>query len=153
VFLSLFSAAFALATTLVAVPPFIIEPLGMQDEVLPTTAEMTSIQGSFLQALQSVPQVRPVRVEQRCNLESSFACAAARKAATRAGAQFVVQGYVTRHFALWWDVNFEILDVRTGRASGLWENEIKGDIESVINGMPGMAQAVLDHAHALQGKR
>jgi hypothetical protein len=150
--LFLISPAIALAATLVAVPPFIIEPLGMPDEVLPTSAEIVDIENSFVRALEATPRYRLVRIEQRCNLESASACAASREAAGRAGARFVVQGYVTRHMSVWWDVDFQVLDVRTGRTSGLWENEIKGDIDSVIHGMPGMTTSVVGHVNALEAK-
>jgi beta-lactamase regulating signal transducer with metallopeptidase domain len=145
------AVAFAAATQ-VAIPPFIVEPLGMQEEVLPTSAQLADLRASLISSLGADSQVHSVRIGPRCDLESPSGCSAARTAAIRSDAPYIVQGYVTRHAAILWDVDFQIIDARTGRSSGLWATETLGDMDAVIHGMPQIAATVLRHINAIKGK-
>jgi hypothetical protein len=135
-----------------AIPPFIAQPIGMEDEVLPTSAQLNALQASFVEALNSTPHFRAATIAQTCSPDSSDGCSRSRAAATRAGAAVVIQGYVTRHMAIWWDVDFVVIDARSGRSSGPWDNEIKGDFDAVMFGMPGLAAGAAKHAVSIETK-
>lgn len=135
-----------------AIPPFIAQPIGMNDEVLPTTGQLAALQASFVHAINSTSHFRGATIAQTCNPESSDGCNQSRAAARHAGAAVVIQGYVTRHMAIFWNVDFLIVDARTGRSSGPWDNEIKGDFDAVMFGMPGLAADAAKHAVSMEAK-
>ena len=125
-----------------AISPFIAQPIGMEYEVLPTSGQLATLQSSFVHAFNSMPHFRAVRISQTCNPVVLGSCDHSRAAAAKAGAAVVVQAYVTRHMAVFWDVDFLVMDARTGRTFGPWDNEIKGDFDAVLFGMPGLAAGV-----------
>lgn len=133
-----------------AVPPFIAQPIGMEYEVLPTSGQLAALQTSLMHALNSMPHFRAVRIAQSCSPAVLGSCDRSRAAAMRAGAAVVVQAYVTRHMSIVWDVDFVILDSRTGRSSGPWINEIKGDYDAVLFGMPGLAAGIVKRAASIE---
>jgi hypothetical protein len=145
-----YSPAASTAPLHLAIPPFVAQPIGMNDEVLPTGAQLAALQASFARALNSTSRFRATTIAQICSLESSDGCSRSRAAASRAGAAVIIQGYVTRHMAIWWDVDFVFVDARTGRSSGPWDNEIKGDFDAVLYGMPGLAADAAKRAVSIE---
>jgi hypothetical protein len=133
-----------------AIPPFIAQPIGMEYEVLPTSEQLAALQTSFVHALNSTEGLRAIRIAQPCSPDSLGSCDRSRAAATRAGAAVVVQGYVTRHMSIFWDVDFVVIDGRTGRSSGPWVNEIKGDYDAVLFGMPALAASIAKRAISIE---
>jgi hypothetical protein len=144
-----FSPAAATAPLRLAVPPFVAQPIGMEYEVLPTSGQLAALQTSFVHALNSMSHFRAVRIAQPCSPDSLGSCDRSRAAATHAGAAVVVQGYVTRHMSMMWDVDFVVIDGRTGRSSGPWINEIKGDYDAVLFGMPALAASIAKRAASI----
>jgi hypothetical protein len=133
-----------------AIPPFVAQPIGMEYEVLPTSGELVALQTSFVHALNSTPHFRAVRIAQPCSPDTLGSCGRSRAAAIHAGASVVVQGYVTRHMSIFWDVDFVIIDGRTGRSYGPWVNEIKGDYDAVLFGMPALAASIAKRAASIE---
>ncbi|MGB8908994.1 MAG: hypothetical protein WCC84_09625 [Candidatus Cybelea sp.] len=140
----------ATAPLRLAVPPFIAQPIGMEDEVLPTSGQLAALQTSFVHALNSMSNFRAVRIAQPCSPDSVGTCDRSRSVAIHAGAAVVVQAYITRHMAIWWDVDFAVIDCRTGRSSGPWVNEIKGDFDAVMFGMPTLAASIAKRAVSIE---
>ncbi len=135
-----------------AIPPFIAQPIGMEYEVLPTSGQLATLQSSFVHAFNSMPHFRAVRISQTCNPVVLGSCDHSRAAAAKAGAAVVVQAYVTRHMAVFWDVDFLVMDARTGRTFGPWDNEIKGDFDAVLFGMPGLAAGVAKNVLSMENR-
>jgi hypothetical protein len=133
-----------------AIPPFVAQPIGMEYEVLPTPAQLAALQSSFVHAFNSMSHFRAVRIAQACSPDTLGSCDRSRAAAIRADAAVVVQGYVTRHMSIFWDVDFVVIDGRTGRSSGPWVNEIKGDYEAVLFGMPALAAGIAKRAVSIE---
>lgn len=145
------SSPSARATPLrLAIPPFIAQPIGMEYEVLPTSGQLATLQSSFVHAFNSMPHFRAVRIAQTCDPAVLGSCDHSRTAAANAGAAVVVQAYVTRHMAVFWDVDFLVMDARTGRTSGPWDNEIKGDFDAVLFGMPALAAGIAKHVLSME---
>ena len=145
-----FSPSAAPAPLRLAIPPFVVQPIGMEYEVLPTSGQLATLRASFAHAFNSMPHFRAVKIGQTCRPEVFKSCDRSRTAAIDAGAAVVVQSYVTRHMAVFWDVNFIVMDARTGRTSGPWDNEIKGDFDAVLFGMPALAADVAKHVLSME---
>jgi hypothetical protein len=144
VVLRLCTPAFAVASssdpTRVAVMPFGALPVGMNDELLAQPAELKTLRGALVSALDANRAFRAVPIGPACDLDPDHTCALG--AARRAGAPILLTSGVTRYMGLLWSVTFEAIDTRNGRDLGPWSDEYKGDFESLVHAMPEMAARI-----------
>ncbi len=118
----------------VAVLQFAIVPVGVNDEVLPSSREIHDLSGDLRTAIGTRKGVMEVSVNTACE---DVACAL--KVGRSTHSDVVVYGEVTRYMALLWSMELASVNVRTGQARAL-QQPYKGDISALEQDMPDLAR-------------
>jgi hypothetical protein len=137
---SSWAPARASAQKRVAVLPFIVHLVGVNDEVTPRPDELMDLRQTFDRDLDANRAFHAVALNENCDVDRPSTCA--RSAAEKSGASVAVLAYVTRYMALLWSLDFQVVDARSGRVYGPWRNVFKGDFDGLIHAMPQIATEV-----------
>ncbi len=117
----------------VTVLQFAIVPVGVNDEVLPSSREIHDLTGDLRAAIGKHKGVTMVASDKTC-----FDVACALRIGRSAHSDVVVYGQVTRYMALLWAMQLASVNVRTGQARAL-QQPYKGDISALEHDMPDLA--------------